>query len=560
MEIYPYIPEAVESITTYFKRHRTGNPLLAMPTGTGKSLVIAFFLKEVVQQYPKLRVLALTHQKELIEQNFLEHIGIWPESPCGIYAASLKRKETHYNITFGSIQSLFRCWELLGRIDLIIIDEAHLVSPKDETMYKWLITGLLQQAPHLRIIGLSATCWRLGHGMLTDNHIFTDICYNLTTFEKFNWLIDEGYLAPLRPVRTTEFYNLEGINTVQGDYNQNQLQSRFDRTDINIRVLNEICIKAAPRKHWLIFATGIEHCEHVAELLNSEYGISARAVHSKLSTELRDRYFREFKRGDIRCLVNKNLATTGFNFRPLDFIGAMYPTQSSSLWVQMLGRGTRVSPGKQDCLVMDFARNTERLGPINDPVIPRPPSEKKRQGPPPIKICPTCSSYLHTSTRYCDTCGHEFPAHEVQLTQQASELELIRRNEKPEPKLVKCFVRHVTFSPHTRPGKPVSVKVTYYCNQGATIFHQYLGFEHVPFIRRRAVHWWNNLQAGSEPVPTTIVEALKRTNELNKIRNIVVNVADKYPEIVNIECETKDRTIYFFYCDPDYVHSTESKS
>jgi DNA repair protein RadD len=530
---HPFQRAAIDSLYHYFRIHSTGNPLIALPTGTGKSVVIACFLDEVLKRYPSQRILIVTHRKELIVQNYNEHKGIWPESPSGIYSASVGKVEHQYPITFCGIQSVAKRANLFNHVDLVIIDEAHLVSTNTETQYRSFINQLTVRNPYLRVIGLSATCWRMGHGMLTANHIFTDICFDLTTLRNFNWLIEEGYLCPVIPFQTREHYDLSTIRITGGEYNQGEMQLQLNKDDINRRVLTTILEQGSDRQSWLIFTTGIEHSERVADLLCSNFGIKATAVHSKMLDRVRDQKIQDFKDGKYKCLVNNDLLTTGFNHPPVDLIAVMRPTQSSSLWVQMLGRGTRTSPGKKNCLVLDFARNTERLGPINDPVIPPPPGERKRdKGIMPIKICPSCSCYNHPSVGLCENCGYEFPK-DVNLTSKASTLELIRQVVEP---VVKSFtVRHVTYSRHTARGTGLtSFKISYYCNSGATIFHQYLGFEHVPFVRRRAVHWWEALQLNHNAAPETVAEALGRTGELAKIVRIDVNVAPKYPEIEQV--------------------------
>src|SRR5690606_36427951 len=132
--------------------------------------------------------------------------------------------------------------------------------------------------------------------------------------------------------------------------------------------------------------SGIEHAEHIAEFL-TRFGIDCAAVHSKQSAEYNDKAILAFKEGSLRAIVNYGKLTTGFNHPGIDAIAMFRPTMSVPLWVQMLGRGTRPADGKKDCLVLDYARNTPRLGPINDPVIPR--RKGEGGGDPPVKVCNT---------------------------------------------------------------------------------------------------------------------------------------------------------------------------
>ena len=125
MKLRDYQLQARDAIYQYFINGNKGNPLVAMPTGTGKSLVIADFIKSACIQYMNTKVLMLTHVKELIVQNMKTLINIWPTAPAGIYSAGLKQKNANYQITYGGIQSCHKVPEIFGHIDLIIIDEIH---------------------------------------------------------------------------------------------------------------------------------------------------------------------------------------------------------------------------------------------------------------------------------------------------------------------------------------------------------------------------------------------------------------------------------------------------
>jgi DNA repair protein RadD len=198
-----------------------------------------------------------------------------------------------------------------------------------------------------------------------------------------------------------------------------RLQAAVDDADITYRALTEAVQIGQSRRSWTAFASGIDHAIHIAEMLRGTFGIDAAEVHSKMPDKERDRRIEAYKRGELRCIVNKDILTTGFDHPPIDLILMLRPTMSTGLWVQMLGRGTRpydpaingYLPGfptkKFDCCVLDYAGNTRRLGPINDPVIPKP-KGKGRAGDAPVKICDACGAYNHTSARFCLVCNNEF--------------------------------------------------------------------------------------------------------------------------------------------------------
>lgn len=546
MMLRPYQQRAVDSVWKYFEK-KSGNPLIAMPTGTGKSHVIGGFLQSVYQSYPNQRIMVLTHVKELIVQNHEKLIKMWPTAPAGIFSAGLNRKDLYCSITFAGIASVAKKAHTFGHIDLVIIDEAHLVSPAQNTSYLRFLADLKSHNPFLKVIGLTATPYRLGQGLLTDEGgIFTDTCYDITGVEDFNRLIYDGYILPLIPKRTDFELDVDGVHMRGGEFIQKELQFAVDKFEITERAIKEAIEHGINRACWLVFAAGIEHAIHTAEMLCS-MGITAKAVHGgnkeyPMSNTDRAEAIRDHKKGDLQCLVNNNVLTTGFDNPLIDLIISLRPTSSPGLWVQMLGRGTRpvyaegfdlstvegrlASIGasqKQNCLVLDFGANTFRLGPINDPVIPNPKSKKK--GVAPVKLCETCDTYNHASVKFCINCNQEF-FFTTKLESHVSNEDLI----KADAPIVECFnVDHITYSIHSKKGAPNMMKVTYCC--GFELYTEYLGFEHNTYISNKANRWWKE-RTDSTQVPATTKEAIENVGMLSSCTHLRVWVNKKYPEIL----------------------------
>lgn len=544
-----YQRKGKEAIYDYFTKN-DGNPIVAMPTGTGKSIVIGDFTREACWYYPTQRIMMLTHVKELIEQNFDKLLRMWPTAPAGIYSAGLKRRDTHCRITFAGIGSVANKAELFGHIDLIIIDECHLVSPKAETQYRKFIHRLKEVNPYLKVIGFTATPYRLGLGLLTDGGLFTDVCYDITKMDAFNKLIEEGYLSPLIPKRTGTEYDVSQVKIQGGEFVQKELQLSVDKEQLTYAAVDEMMQVGHDRHHWLIFAAGIEHAAHVRDMLESR-GISAVSIDSKMGSAERDAGIAGFKSGKYRAAINNNVLTTGFDFPEIDMIGCVRPTNSPGLWVQMLGRGTRpvyadgfdllTAPGrlaaieagpKQDCLVLDFAGNTKRLGPINDPVIPRA-KGKKGGGTAPVKLCEVCDTYNHASVRICIQCGYEFPK-QIKIHAMAFTDELIAKKTLPQVETFK--VDRVVYKEHRKQGRPPSIQIDYFC--GLRFFKEWLCLEHEGFARRKAKEMWQE-RAVTEP-PATTADALTRLAEMKTPSSIRVWVNKKYPEVMGHEYATDE--------------------
>lgn len=540
MEARWYQQEVIPAIFDYFQSKmlepdKQHNPVIAWPTGIGKSYVPAMFIVQAFGFYPNTRCMMLTHVKELIEQNASKLRELWPGAPLGIYSAGLGQKDTAQPIIFGGIASVCKCPELFGHRDIIFVDECHLLSLDEDSMYQEFITALRKINPYLRVIGLSATPFRMGQGLITDGGLFTDIIHDLTTYDNFNRLIREGFLCPPIPRPTKTQLDLSSVGTSKGEFILNQLQGAVDKEETTYKALAETCEYGHDRHAWLIFASGVDHAEHIASQL-AHFGVSCEAVHSKMKAAERDRRIAAFKAGELRALANNNVLTTGFDHPPIDLIVMLRPTMSPGLWVQMVGRGTRPSPEtqKRNCLVLDFARNTERLGPINDPKVPRKKGEKP--GDVPIKICDFCGVYNHARATHCISCGELFTFKE-KIVKTASTHELLRGNaavDVPTPEFHTFNVVQVTYSFHqkTPQAKPV-VKVQYQCGVSG-MFSEWICPEHPNPVGHKARIWWRRRSA-SEP-PTTVVEALRRLSELKVPRRVRVHVNKKpYPEVVDVE-------------------------
>lgn len=543
-----YQEEAEQSIFNYFMAHLTGNPVVAMPTGTGKSHVIAKFAKRALHQWPLTRLMMLTHVKELITQNASKMLEYWPHAPLGIYSAGLKSRDTALPIIFGGVKSvlnaILRAEEEqaslhpnnrhFGWRDLLLIDECHLLSPEDATMYQAVIRELMKINPRLRVIGFTATPYRLKQGMLTDGGLFTDVCFDITGLEAFNRLIAEGYLSPVFARPTTTQIDLSEVSILGGEYNQKEAAAKFDKFELVQDMTREICEKGHDRKSWLIFASSIEHAEHFAGMFQS-FGVSAAASHSKLKAKENDDRIAAFKSGEIRALVNMGKFTTGFDHPGIDLIGMCRKTMSASLWVQMAGRGTRPSraTGKNDCLLLDFAGNAKQLGAINDPKIPRKPGAGG-SGDMPVKLCPNCRTYNHAAARSCECCGEVFNF-ATKLFATSFDTPIIAGD---IPQVEVMEVTRVLYTRHDKrdaAGNLVSnpmMKVTYCCGL-YNRFDKYVGLEHKGKFLHDSREWWRMMH-GTEP-PMFTYQALEKTGELRNPRAIRVHVNKKYPEILGYE-------------------------
>lgn len=406
MKLRPYQQRAIDQLYDWFRAGHTGNPCLVLPTGAGKSHIVAALCHDALTNWPETRVLMLTHVKELIEQNAAKLREHWPGAPMGIYSASVGRKELGEPITFAGIQSIRKRAAELGHVDLVIIDEAHLVSHKDEGGYRDLLRELAAINPALRVIGLTATPYRLGHGLITDGDALFDDLIEPVSIEE---LVQLGYLSRLRSKVTGARLDTTGVHTRGGEFVEAELQRAVNTKDQNERVVREVIALAGSRKSWLFFCAGVEHAEAVCGVLRAE-GVEAACVTGATPKGERERIIDRFRRGELKALTNANVLTTGFDHPGVDLIAMLRPTMSPGLYVQMAGRGLRIADGKTDCLVLDFAGVVERHGPIT--AVEPPGRRREGAGEAPVKVCDSCNELVSPSCRVCPSCGFEFPSPE----------------------------------------------------------------------------------------------------------------------------------------------------
>lgn len=527
LQLRDYQRAAVDGLFDYW-REKPGSPLIVCPTGGGKSLILSTICKELVENYPDMRILIVTHVRELIQSNFMELLGIWPSAPAGIFSAGLGRRDARAQIVFGGVQTIASKTDLIGHIDLVMVDEAHLMPRKSETQYGKLLDGLRAINPDLKLVGLTATPYRLGEGMLTDGEgaIFDDVCFDIPISD----MIDGGYLVrPISKGMATAF-DLSGVGKVGGDYNQGKLQAAVDQADVTRAVVDEIVAYGKDRRAWLAFCSGVDHALHMRDEIR-ERGFTCETVTGETPAGERDRILADFKAGKIKALTNNSVLTTGTNLPIIDLVAFARPTLSAGLYVQMAGRGLRLYPGKENCLFLDFAGVVRKHGPI-DAVTP--PHMKTGTGEAPVKQCPQeeggCGSLVHASARVCPDCGHEFPvSEEPKITRQAEDTPIYSK-EAASWRAVNS--RRFAYHEPKDPSKPPSVKVTFMA--GMTAMNTWLCPAHSGFAKSKADRWWVQ-HGGERPFPRSVLEWLERQNELLETEAVSVRPNGKWWDIV--ECK-----------------------
>lgn len=531
-----YQRESVDALYDYWQQGG-GNGLLVLPTGAGKSLVIATICQELLSSWRTLRIGIVTHVQELIAQNAQELISAWPQAPVGIYSAGLGRRDAHAQVVFMGIQSVHKKTDILGKFDIIIVDEAHLIPRDAATMYGRFFARLRDVVPDMRIIGLTATPFRLDSGRLDrgDERLFDDVVYEANVRD----LIEQGYLSRLISKATLSQIDTSKLHVRNGEFIEAEMAAAA--SSIVGAAVSEIVNVGQDRRGWLAFCSGVPHAEQVRDEIR-KYGISCETVVGATPKGERARIIAAYKRREIRCLTSVGVLTTGFNAPHVDLLAMLRPTLSTGLYVQMVGRGFRLADGKDDCLVLDFAGNVRRHGPVDDP-------KPKRQGggkgkdDDQIKVkeddirakeCPECKFIVSLATMHCPHCGHEWPKPAASHQAEAEAVAILSTEVVPPRWL---DVGNVRYALHQKQGVPDSVAANFVC--GIKVYRQWLCFGHPKRTPRvKASEFWR-LAGGDLPVPTTAEEALDRQGELRRVTAIMVKASGQYPEVINHQFEPR---------------------
>ena len=254
------------------------------------------------------------------------------------------------------IQSVFRSPERLGRRHLVLIDECHLVPHDGDGMYRTTLDALREVHPSISVCGFSATPFRLDSGHLTegDDKIFDEVVFDYGIGRG----IADGWLSPLSSKATRTTIDVRDVGRRGGEFIAGELEARGRQRDKIAAACDEIVTLGTERKCWLVFCCGIDHAVHVRDALR-ERGVSCEAVFGETPQDEREQIIADFRAGNIRCLVNVMVLTTGFDVPQIDLLAMLRPTLSTGLYVQMVGRGTRKAEGKTR--LSDPRFRTERL-------------------------------------------------------------------------------------------------------------------------------------------------------------------------------------------------------
>lgn len=535
-----YQAEALDILDSELKTKQ--NVLFCAIMGAGKTVTICRLINTYFKESDR-RFLILVNKYELIKQfkhTFLTKTDIARVDIC---CAGLNEKIIDGRIVIATVQSFIGMVDKYQGCDLLVLDEAHNIGADGQ--YAKVIDALKTKVPSMRILGMTATPYRLGHGMIFGNacvdpnlNFFEGVSHKIT----YQRLLSEGYLVPLhgKVAHADSLGNDLSTVAVSGDYVLNQLgeiMSREIHLNTALVAIKEYCNNF---KHVCVFCCTIDHAERLKNIINQFEPCTT--VHSQLTQIERYGNMEAWRSGEVRICTSVNILAEGFDFPPLDCLVFARPTLSARLFVQALGRVLRISDGKESGFLLDLTDNTHRFGTDIDSIradVPRKVIEGK-SAKDMFKFCPQCHVEVHQALRTCDNCGFEWPHPEVVEATEVPEMTDVTFESKEPVEIVpEGFTCHIH---HSRKNNKWLGKVTfvnlsiYFCMEDF-----YTGFA----VQNGAKRWKE--MGGYLPYPLTVNEFLERSErEFVMPRKLIVDYNGKWPEIksivpgTDVVCEVSD--------------------
>ena len=537
MILRDYQSRSVEDLFAWWTKHQASDdiPLLVLPTAAGKSVICAEIVRQMWEQWPdyRPRTVVLVPSKELAEQNAAKLQALLPgDIHVGFVSASLGKKQHHADVIVATIGSIHKSAHLLGDIKAVIIDEAHLVDTKAQGMYRTFLAKL-GEICKFRTVGMTATPFRGNQVWLTDGDdpLFTGTASRVTMQE----LLQQKFIAPLVPPteRMATRIDASKVGIANGDYKIGELS---DVVEGYLREVAREAVKlAAKRRKWIAFTPSVRNAESLTNYLN-QLDIKADLVCGETPKQERQDLIQDFRDGHIDCLVTVLALSVGFDVPDVDCIIWCRPTKSPVLYVQGMGRGTRIADGKTDCLVLDFTDTVERLGPV-DIIKGRARIKRNTDQEGPYSICPECGERNAPMALVCTACGATIREEEAKPMDAKVSLAALL-SAQVQSTVTWHDVTRVDYKLHRKPGKPDSMRVDYYSGilQCAS---EWVCFDHTGYASQKAVSWWLQRSLDNS-YPNSVARAIEvvmgeRPDYLRKPRRIATRKNGKFTEVKEYE-------------------------
>ena len=544
----PYQRTALDAIWLALQHERA--VLLEAACSAGKTLMFSKIIQRLLEENPSFRALILLDRNILVTQSQDKLITVAPEFQLdtGIVCASVDNHKDHSKrVTIASKQSLINQLDTFEPVQLCIVDETHLMAmPKEgvepDDQYGKILQRLWAYNPRMRVLGVTATPYRLGDGYIYgERHkgnlrpYFKELHHKITTGE----LEELGFLAPLKGVTAVpDDFSLNDVGLVGGEYNLGRLSDLMERQVHIQSAVKAWKEHATDRKKTLAFCVTIRHAETLAAAFNDE-GIEAVAIHSDLDPMENYTRMQALEKGEAKVFCSVAKLTTGMDVPDIDCILMCRATKSTALYKQKIGRGQRIAPGKTDCLVIDMVGNNDEHGTNLDKLKVRWSSGNGEiQANSTIKECPQCEAELHIAVRICPDCEFEFP----RPTETEAGDPTLRETEygslpPQEMNVTSMFMSEHISKKNKRSLLKIRLEMEKEGDVRPTSGNVWICFPedgYAGFAVEKGKMLWDTLTRERIPYPESTKKALEHEDEINRPDYAIVDVSGRWPEVKEI--------------------------
>ena len=517
MQLRNYQQYAFDAVVN-FAKYRDEPAIVVVPTGGGKSHIIAKLADHYKAEGKRVAIIA--HRKELLEQN-----GSKLNVDFGYYSASLGGDNLESDIILAGVASIYN--KDFQPFDVILYDECqHLNNSK--TGQGW---QFIEKSPKAKLIGFTATPYRLAGGKLNWGKTVYEISYSE--------LLEQKYLTKITN-KSSGNLDLSNIKIVAGDYNEALLAEYMRDPELIEAAVKNIISYGKGRNYILIFCVTVSHAKILTECMQKN-GLQSFCMDGKTPKAEREQAVKDFKEGRLHHLINCQVFTEGFDAPELDMIVCLRPTKSKALWEQILGRGVRLADGKNDCLLIDMAGNLLEHGGIGTPY--HEPAKNERLLPK-GKVCPQCEGFVKTTARECPDCGFQFPKPETKQASHDDEANM--RSSAVYNALEKIEITGMRAREHIkRKGdtESVSLRIDYIapCQKYGAVSKWLSVYHENDWVRNQAYKFFEagGHKLASDTNSYSMEDLLWHAAKLKVPSHITMDFSKKFPEIKELHYEEK---------------------
>lgn len=402
MDLRPYQMEAIDALLLFYLQQGTSSGLCVLPTASGKTIIFSEFIRQLVEIKPETRVLILGHTQEVVAQNADKLRSIWPQVDIGVCCAGLGRKEIKA-ITSASRDTVYGEISQYPQWDLVIVDEAHLISPDEMTRYQKILASIRLFSSAVKVIGFTATPFRTLHGKIfgkQESAFFTSLIFR----RRIDELVNSGYICPVHAVTVDEagVADTSAVRATKKDFNAKDLEKVTAIQRLVENIVADWHCKTSGKLPTVFYASSVAQGEIFEQLL-AEQGFHYPLITARTSKQDRVTILDDFDTGRLDGIVNVATLTTGWDAPRLACIVLARPTLSAALFMQIVGRGLRLHKGKTETLLLDYGQNLSRFGVIERV---RPVMENRREfwDTEQVSVCPDCDSIVSAYQLDCPFC------------------------------------------------------------------------------------------------------------------------------------------------------------